>query len=120
VTNHIGAKGDQIESYKKLGVLGIVLAGTGGGTVHQDLALSLEDFMKDGGALVRSSRVGLGVIPGQLANGRLDASIGAGDLNPPKARIALQLALFASLHAKANALSWQDIFARIEVLPNSR
>ncbi len=120
VTNHIGAKGDQIQVYKKLGVLGIVLAGTGGGTVHQDLALSLEDFMKDGGALVRSSRVGLGVIPGQLANGRLDASIGAGDLNPPKARIALQLALFASLHPKANALSWQDIFARIAILPNFR
>jgi L-asparaginase/Glu-tRNA(Gln) amidotransferase subunit D len=39
--------------------------------------------------------------------------MGAGDLNPPKARIALQLALFASLDEKANALSWQDIFARI-------
>jgi L-asparaginase/Glu-tRNA(Gln) amidotransferase subunit D len=58
------------------------------------------------------------VIPSQLANGRLHASIGAGDLNPPKARIALQLALFASLHPKANALSWQDIFARMVVLPN--
>ena len=113
VTNHIGAKGDQIEVYKKLGVQGIVLAGTGGGTVHHDLNAGLEAFMKDGGALVRSSRVGLGKIPSQLSNGRLSASLGAGDLNPPKARIALQLALFASLDAKANALSWQDIFARI-------
>jgi L-asparaginase len=113
VTNHIGAKGDQIAVYKKLGVQGIVLAGTGGGTVHHDLNAGLEAFMKDGGALVRSSRVGLGKIPSQLSNGRLSASMGAGDLNPPKARIALQLALFASQDAKANALSWQDIFARI-------
>ena len=117
-TNHIGAKSDLIARYQTLGVQGIVLAGTGGGTVHHDLAAGLEAFMKDGGALVRSSRVGLGRIPSQLSNGRLSASMGAGDLNPPKARIALQLALFASLDIKANALSWQDIFARIVGLHN--
>ena len=120
ITNHIGAKSDLIARYQTLGVQGIVLAGTGGGTVHHDLNAGLEAFMKDGGALVRSSRVGLGRIPSQLSNGRLSASMGAGDLNPPKARIALQLALFASLDAKANALSWQDIFARIAGLPNFR
>jgi L-asparaginase len=120
IFNHIGAKGDQIEVYQKLGVMGVVLAGTGGGTVHQDLAAHLESFMKAGGALVRSSRIGLGPVPPKLANGRLNNAMGAGDLNPAKARIALQLALFASQQAKANTLSWQDIFARITVLPESR
>ncbi len=120
VTNHIGAKGDQVETYQKLGVLGIVLAGTGGGTVHQDLAGHLESFVKAGGALVRSSRVGQGSVPNKLANGRLERSLGAGDLNPAKARIALQLALFANRQAKANTLSWQDIFARIADLPKFR
>lgn len=120
ITNHIGAKGDQIEAYQKLGVVGIVLAGTGGGTVHQDLATGLETFMNTGGALVRSSRVGYGSVPPKLANGRLKNALGAGDLNPAKARIALQLALFASQQAKAKTLSWQDIFARIRDLPESR
>lgn len=119
VSNHIGARGDMIELFKEAGVEGIVLAGTGGGTVHQSLAVGLEAFTNSGGALVRSSRVGLGSIPTKLANGRLSKAIGAGDLNPVKARIALQLALFASRQTKANALSWQEIFARIALLPES-
>jgi L-asparaginase/Glu-tRNA(Gln) amidotransferase subunit D len=50
----------------------------------------------------------------------LERSLGAGDLNPAKARIALQLALFANRQAKANTLSWQDIFAKIVDLPKFR
>jgi hypothetical protein len=37
-----------------------------------------------------------------------------------RTRIALQLALFANRQAKANTLSWQDIFARIADLPKFR
>jgi L-asparaginase len=120
VTSHAGAKPEMVAYMHSIGVEGIVLAGTGGGTVHKDLAGALEAYMKDGGAVVRSSRIGQGSVSDQLANGRLAKALGAGYFNPAKARLALQLALYASQASRANPLSWQDIFAKIVNLPKTR
>lgn len=120
ITSHSGARPDTIRSLEGLGVQGIVLAGTGAGTVHENLAPALERFMEAGGAVVRASRIGRGYIGGSLANGRLAKALSAGYLNPAKARIALQLALFASTQSSSNSLSWQDYFARMVGLPGFR
>ena len=120
ITSHSGARPDTVQLLEGLGVQGIVLAGTGAGTVHEKLALPLERFIEAGGAVVRASRIGRGYIGGTLANGRLTKALGAACLNPAKARVALQLALFASTQSDANPLSWQDYFARIVGLPEFR
>ena len=120
ITSHSGARPDTIRSLEGLGVQGIVLAGTGAGTVHENLAPALERFMEAGGAVVRASRIGRGYIGGSLANGRLAKALSAGYLNPAKARIALQLALFVSTQSSPNPLSWQDYFARMVGLPGFR
>ena len=120
ITSHSGARPDTIRSLEGLGVQGIVLAGTGAGTVHEKLAIPLERFIEDGGAVVRASRIGRGHIGGALANSRLERALAAGCLNPAKARIALQLALFASTQSSSNPLSWQDYFARMVGLSEFR
>ncbi len=120
ITSHSGARPETITFLKGHGVQGIVLAGTGAGTVHHNLAPALERFIEAGGAVVRASRIGRGCISGTLANGRLTKALGTACLNPAKARIALQLALFASTQSGANPLSWQDYFARMVGLPGFR
>lgn len=117
VTSHSGAKPNTIRSWQSEGVKGIVVAGTGAGTVHEDLCTPLERFIEAGGAVIRSSRIGRGSVTQFLSNGRLKGSLPAGSLSPAKARIALQLALYASVQSNPKALSWQDFFARISGLP---
>ncbi len=120
ITSHPGARPDIFNCLRNQGVQGIVLAGTGAGTVHENLAVALEQFMDAGGAVVRASRIGRGHIDGILANGRLPKALGGGSFNPAKARIALQLALFAGAQYGANPLSWRDYFARMVGLSKSR
>lgn len=75
------------------GAKGIVHAGTGDGSIHKFTEPALVDAVKKGVTVVRSSRVGTGIVtPG----GRYDdeeGMISAGTLSPQKARILLQLAL---------------------------
>ncbi|BEI34958.1 asparaginase [Polynucleobacter sp. HIN6] len=113
ITSHSGGRPETVKFLEDHGVQGIVLAGTGAGTVHEKLATPLERFIEAGGAVVRASRIGRGYIGGTLPNGRLAKALSAGYLNPAKARIALQLALFAATQSGANPLSWQDYFARM-------
>ena len=120
ITSHVGARSETIQFLWGRGVQGIVLAGTGAGTVHENLVNALEQFMEAGGAVVRASRVGRGNVSETLVNRRLSGALSAGSLTPPKARIALQLALFASAQSGTNALSWQDYFARMVGLPKPR
>jgi len=120
ITSHAGARPNAVKLLQDQGVQGIVLAGSGAGTVHENLAISLEQFMQAGGAVVRASRIGRGYVGGTLPNGRLSQALGGGSLNPAKARIALQLALFASSQSRAKTLSWRDYFARMVGLPSSR
>lgn len=71
-------------------VQGLVVAGTGNGTVHQDLELALREAQALGVRVVRSSRCAYGaVIAGTTANTFPDSK----GLSPVKARIALMLEL---------------------------
>ncbi len=86
------------------GVEGLILAGTGSGGIYQAWLEPLKQAHTQGVALVRASRTGAG--PTTSVQDDLLCQSAEG-LNPPKARIALQLALN---DAKANpkSLTWQD------------
>lgn len=89
VMNYAGATGNIVDALLTTGVQGIVVAGTGNGTVHSSLQAALERAAETGVTVVRSTRCANGrvlPVPGEL----FPASPG---LNPVKARIALILAL---------------------------
>lgn len=73
------------------GAQGIVLAGTGNGSMSP-AAEGLRLAARKGLACVRSSRVGAGAVSASASDARLGL-ISAGSLNPQKARILLKLAL---------------------------
>ena len=113
VMSHAGARPETIERLASQGIQGLVIAGTGMGGVHSVWQAPLQSLESDGVAIVRASRTGAGNVSPDRLNG-----VSAGDLTPPKARIALQLALYAAAHPaeSAKSLGWQDFFARIVVL----
>lgn len=89
VTSHAGANGRVVDALLAQGVQGIVVAGTGNGTVHQALEAALLRAQAAGVVVWRSTRCALGPV-----TPRLDAALpDAGGLSPVKARIALMLAL---------------------------
>jgi len=96
VTSYAGASRVAIDALVAAGVKGLVIAGTGNGSIHSTLQQAVADAVKQGVAVVRSSRVGAGHV---MRNGAApdDAlgSITAGALNPYKARVLLMLALAA-------------------------
>lgn len=74
------------------GTKGIVVAGTGSGSIHEDQKNVLKELAKQGLKVAVSSRVPAG----RVAVGEADAKLGfidSGDLSPQKARILLMLAL---------------------------
>ena len=83
------------------GVKGLVIAGTGNGSIHSTLQQAVADAAKQGVVVVRSSRVGSGHV---MRNGAAPddtlGSITAGSLNPYKARVLLMLALAAGTPPK--------------------
>jgi L-asparaginase len=94
VTSYAGASRVLIDALVADGVKGLVIAGTGNGSIHSTLQHAVADAIRQGVAVVRSSRVGSGHV---MRNGAApdDAlgSISAGTLNPYKARVLLMLAL---------------------------
>jgi L-asparaginase len=96
VASYAGASRAAIDALVAAGVKGLVIAGTGNGSIHSTLQQAVADAVKQGVAVVRSSRVGAGHV---MRNGAApdDAlgSITAGALNPYKARVLLMLALAA-------------------------
>jgi L-asparaginase len=96
VASYAGASRVAIDAFVASGVKGLVIAGTGNGSIHSTLQQAVADAVKQGVAVVRSSRVGAGHV---MRNGAApdDAlgSITAGGLNPYKARVLLMLALAA-------------------------
>ncbi|RAX59346.1 L-asparaginase [Helicobacter monodelphidis] len=74
---------------------GIVVAGTGAGSIHKNQKDTLKQLMKKGLIVVQSSRVGTGIVLASEADSKL-GFIGAKDLNPQKARVLLMLALTKS------------------------
>lgn len=90
VLNHVGADGTVVRALLTTGVEGLVVAGTGNGTLSCALELALRDAEAAGVRVVRSSRCDAGPVT-PLAG----ALPSAGALSPVKARIQLLLDLLA-------------------------
>ena len=74
------------------GIEGIVVAGSGAGSIHRYHKEVLQELMQKGLVVVVSTRVGSGSVQVSEADSKL-GFIGAGSLNPQKARVLLLLAL---------------------------
>ena len=88
VTSHAGADGRLVQALVGQGVAGIVVAGTGNGTLHAALEWALAEAQACGVSVVRATRCAAGAVVG--GEPRFAA---AGALTPAKARVALMLDL---------------------------
>jgi L-asparaginase len=96
VTSYAGVSRGGVDALVAAGVRGIVVAGTGNGSIHVSLQQALADAVMQGVAVVRSSRVGSGhVMRNGAAPDDVLGFVTAGSLNPYKARVLLMLALAA-------------------------
>ena len=90
-----------VDAAVKAGVAGIVNAGVGDGRLGSEVKSGLSDAQKQGVVVVRSSRVGTGIV---TRNGEVDDDrhnfVAADTLNPQKARVLLMLALMTTKDAK--------------------
>lgn len=89
--NHAGADGRMVRALQAQGVDGIVVAGTGNGTLSWALQEALLGARSDGVSVVRATRCAMGSVLADPSQ-RLPDSDG---LSPVKARIAMLLALLA-------------------------
>jgi L-asparaginase len=91
VYGHHFDDGALVEASVALGAKGIVAATAGAGS-PAGMRAALEAAVRKGVAVVRSSRVGSGRVL-ENDNAAMPDTIAAGDLNPQKARVLLQLGL---------------------------
>lgn len=92
VCSHAGVAGDIVQALLALGARGLVVEGTGNGTVHQALEAPLHQARQAGVPVLRASRCTGGAVVG-APPGALPS---AGGLTPAKARIELMLQLLAA------------------------
>jgi L-asparaginase len=92
VLSHAGADGSLVDALVGHGVRGIVVAGTGNGSIHRDLESALRRAVAAGVKVVRATRCPQGRI---LARSD-DVFADSGGLSPVKARIALMLELLGA------------------------
>lgn len=96
VASYAGASRVTVDALVKAAVRGIVVAGTGNGSIHASLQQALADAAAQGIAVVRASRVGSGhVMHNGAASDDTLGFVSANALNPYKARVLLLLALAA-------------------------
>jgi L-asparaginase len=95
VTSHAGVRGAALDALVAAGAAGIVIAGTGNGSVHHTLLAAASAAQARGVRVWRASRcVAGGVVDGR---GRAaDALCAAGDATPAQARVRLLLELLQS------------------------
>lgn len=93
VTSHAGAQARSVGVWVAAGVQGLVVAGTGNGTVHQDLQRALDDARAQGVAVVIATRC---VAGGWVAEGGDADGTGGLPLTPAQARVDLMLRLMAA------------------------
>ena len=119
LTSHAGARPETVLHWLGQPIRGLVIAGTGMGGVHVAWYKPLHALAEMGVAIAKASRVCAGHIHLHLPEADPANWVAAGSLSAPKARIALQLALYAAAEAKqgGKSMTWQDFFARIAVLP---
>lgn len=89
VTSHAGADGRIVDGLVSLGVEGLVVAGTGNGTVHAKLAAALRRARAQGVWVWRTTRCPWGEVVAQAADSEFPVARG---LSLVQARIALMLA----------------------------
>ena len=89
ITSHAGARGELVDALVAGGVDGIVIAGTGNGTLHDALSAALQRAEARGVRVLRSSRC----LEGAVLEGSAQRFASAGALTPVKARISLMLDL---------------------------
>jgi len=93
--------GDSIDDMVKRGAKGIILAGVGDGNTTDAALAALEKAAKAGVVVVRSSRVGSGIVDRNVeVNDDKLGFITAMELNPQKARVLLMLGLTRSKDLK--------------------
>ena len=119
LTSHAGARPETVLHWLGQPIQGLVIAGTGMGGAHTVWLKPLHTLAEKGVAIAKASRVGAGHVHLHLPEADPANWVAAGSLSAPKARIALQLALYAAAEAKqgGKSMTWQDFFARIAVLP---
>lgn len=92
---------DFIDQCVAIGCKGIVLAGVGDGNATQTAVAGLQDAVKKGVAVVRSSRTNSGVTDRNVElNDDELGTIASMELNPQKARVLLMLGLTKTRDAK--------------------
>lgn len=91
VMSYAGASGAVVEALLVQGVRGLVVAGTGNGTLHQALEAALLKAQAAGVKVVRASRCVNGRVLPMFESAIADSQ----GLSPVKARVALMLALLA-------------------------
>jgi L-asparaginase len=89
VTSHAEADGRIVDLLVKDGVAGLIVAGTGNGTVHQSLAQALDRARRAGVKIKRCTRI----TSAGLAPIETQSDPEATPLTAAQARIALQLEL---------------------------
>lgn len=112
LTSHAGARSETLKTWLSSGVKGLVIAGTGLGGFHSSWLPGLKIAAKQGIAMVRSSRTGAGFVSKNIPESEMDGMVPSGNLSSPKARVALQLALYSvrRTHGKGMSRTWQDVF----------
>lgn len=101
VYHYAGNAGTHFDAAVNAGAKGIVHAGTGDGSIGKAEYPAVESALKKGVVIVRSARVGSGIV---ARNGEADDDkygfIASDNLNPQKARILLMLALTKTTDVK--------------------
>ena len=89
VTSHAGSRATLVEALCRAGVRGLVVAGTGNGSLHHELEAALVSAQAAGVRVVRSSRC----LDGAVIASAGQALPSAGALTPVQARVEMILAL---------------------------
>jgi L-asparaginase len=92
VTSHAGGRAALVPALVAAGAQGLVIAGTGNGSVHAQILAAARQALRAGIPVVRASRCQLGAVVG----GGAEALPSAGTLTPVQARIELMLDLLAA------------------------
>ena len=92
---------DAVDAFAANGSQGIIYAGTGNGSLALEVTEALSDARRNGVIVVRSSRVGSGLVArnGEANDDELDFVV-SNTLNPQKARVLLLLALTQTTDTK--------------------
>lgn len=97
VTSHAGARAATLDALVAAGAHGVVVAGTGNGSVHAGLLAAARRAQAQGVVVKRASRCLLGGVVGSPA----DKLPSAGDATPAQARVLLMLELLQARTAAA-------------------